>query len=233
MEDSRALQNKMITSFIVIFLLSGFSGLRAADIQCRTESGKKIYYNIQSTTIVKQQNQSTKPSRALQVHDYDDLIADVARRHDIDPDLIRAVIHVESGYNSRAVSRAGALGLMQLMPQTGKRFGVTQFFDPSENIEGGVRYLKFLLDLFQNDLSLVIAAYNAGENAVKRFGGIPRYPETQNYVRNVLALYGKDQSPRSLTYYKFVDEKGITHYSSTPHPGAVAIQIASDSSQSH
>jgi soluble lytic murein transglycosylase-like protein len=129
------------------------------------------------------------------------------------------MIQVESNYNPRAVSPKGARGLMQLMPETASRYGVRSIFDPRENIDGGVRYLKDLLALFNSDLRLAIAAYNAGENAVQRFNGIPRYTETQNYVKKVLALYNGETSyqpygrkPRIVTYYKYLDERGITHY---------------------
>lgn len=110
----------------------------------------------------------------------------------IDAALVHAVITAESGYNPVAVSRAGAQGLMQLMPQTAQRYAVRNAFDPRQNIAGGTRYLRDLLDLFDNDVALAVAAYNAGENAVLRHGRrIPPYRETQAYVPKVLALYRK------------------------------------------
>jgi len=105
------------------------------------------------------------------------------------------MIHTESGFNRMAVSPKGALGLMQLIPATGARYGVTDFFDPRQNIEGGVRYMKFLLDKFKGDLDLSLAAYNAGENLVGRIGRIPPIPETLNYVRKVRARYGRVSMP--------------------------------------
>lgn len=119
---------------------------------------------------------------------YDDLIGRTARRHAVDAALVKAVMHAESGFNPRAVSRKGASGLMQLMPATAARFGVKDIYDPRQNVHGGVRYLKYLLARFDNDHRLVVAAYNAGENAVKRYKGIPPYPETRAYVRKVLRL---------------------------------------------
>ena len=117
-------------------------------------------------------------------------IADAGTRHGINPKLIHAVIHTESYYNPKIKSHAGAVGLMQLMPATAKRFGVSNRKNPEQNIEGGVKYLKVLMKLFDNDLTLVLAAYNAGEGAVKKYGNkIPPYPETQNYVKKVLRLY--------------------------------------------
>ncbi|MEK6324051.1 MAG: lytic transglycosylase domain-containing protein [Acidobacteriota bacterium] len=121
---------------------------------------------------------------------YDALIALSAARNGVDPNLIIAVMRQESGFNLRARSYKGASGLMQLMPATAQRFGVTNIYDPAQNIEGGTRYLRFLMEWFKGDISLVLAGYNAGENAVVRFGyQIPRYRETQNYVRSITARY--------------------------------------------
>jgi soluble lytic murein transglycosylase-like protein len=130
---------------------------------------------------------------------YDALIAQSAARHGVDPNLIIAVMRQESGFNSRALSYKGATGLMQLMPATARRFGVTNIYDPAQNIEGGTRYLRFLLDTFNDDLKLVLAGYNAGENAVVKSGyRIPRYRETQNYVRSISARYDASRN-RALT----------------------------------
>jgi soluble lytic murein transglycosylase-like protein len=109
----------------------------------------------------------------------------IAARHNLSPQLVHSVIRVESNYNPNAVSSAGALGLMQLIPSTAKRFGVNHVFNPVENVEGGARYLRYLLDLYHNDYKLALAAYNAGEGAVAKHGGVPPYAETQNYVRQV------------------------------------------------
>lgn len=121
---------------------------------------------------------------------YTTLIAATAVKHNLDPDLLHAVIRVESAYNPNAISSAGAMGLMQLMPDTAKRYGVIDRSDPVQNIDGGAHYLKDLMAMFNADLTLAIAAYNAGENAVIKYNNtIPPYPETQNYVKQVLALY--------------------------------------------
>ncbi len=117
-------------------------------------------------------------------------IADVARSHDMPEGLIHAVIATESAYDPDAVSRAGAVGLMQLMPETAKRYGVTNLRDPAANLSGGTRYLKDLLEHFDNDLELALAGYNAGENAVEKYGNqVPPFVETQSYVRKVIKLY--------------------------------------------
>lgn len=119
-----------------------------------------------------------------------------ARRHGVDPLLVHAVIRVESDYDARAISRKGAAGLMQLMPETARRYGVADRFDPATNVEGGVRYLRDLLALYRGDLNLVLAAYNAGEAAVLRAGGrVPDYRETLAYVRLVRRHY--DEASRA------------------------------------
>jgi soluble lytic murein transglycosylase-like protein len=109
----------------------------------------------------------------------------IAAQHDLPAALIHSVIQVESNYNPWAVSPKGALGLMQLIPATARRFGVSDAFDPVENIRGGAKYLKYLLDLYSGDYALTLAAYNAGEAAVARYGDVPPFPETRNYVKLV------------------------------------------------
>lgn len=117
---------------------------------------------------------------------YDRLIRRTAVAHNVDAWLVKAVVHAESGFDPHAVSRVGASGLMQLMPATAKRYGVEDIFDPSQNVAGGVRYLRDLLRLFKNDVRLAVAAYNAGEGAVQRHRGVPPYSETRQYVTKVL-----------------------------------------------
>jgi soluble lytic murein transglycosylase-like protein len=127
---------------------------------------------------------------------YDELIKQSAARNGIDPNLIVAVMRQESGYNVRARSYKGAMGLMQLMPATARRFGVTNFYDPAQNIEGGARYLRFLMDTFNGDTRLVLAGYNAGENAVINYGyQVPPYRETKHYVQAITARYNKKKLP--------------------------------------
>src|ERR1700730_12668298 len=121
---------------------------------------------------------------------YDAIIEKAALSAAVEPNLLRAVIVVESGFNSRAVSKRGAVGLMQLMPATGARFGVSNLYDPKENVHAGARYLKFLMDRFGQNIRLALAAYNAGEDAVERNGGqIPPFTETMAYVPKVLKIY--------------------------------------------
>jgi soluble lytic murein transglycosylase-like protein len=116
-------------------------------------------------------------------------IAQAARRHELDPALLTAVVGQESGFRQRAISSAGAMGLMQLMPETARELGVRDPFDPAQNLDGGAKYLRGLIDRYHGRLDLALAAYNAGPGAVDRYGGVPPYRETQSYVSNILASY--------------------------------------------
>ena len=136
------------------------------------------------------------------------LIQRLAQQYSVDPHLVRAIITVESNFDPHAVSRAGAQGLMQLMPDTAARYRVEDPFDAHANIEGGIRYLRDLLRLFPSDLRHVLAAYNAGEGAVQQYGGIPPYPETQRYVERVLALYGIASPPPQGKIYRYRTASG-------------------------
>lgn len=121
---------------------------------------------------------------------YEEEILRAAKQHDVDPDLVKAVIKVESNFNSSAISRKGAMGIMQLMPDTAEGYSVDNPFNPKENIDGGTKYLKKLIEMFGGDLKLALAAYNAGENAVIKYGfRIPPYNETIDYVEKVLMHY--------------------------------------------
>jgi hypothetical protein len=122
-------------------------------------------------------------------------VEEIASAHGVDPRLVDLMIRMESGYNPTAVSPKGARGVMQLMPGTARLYGVDDVFDPFENIRGGVRYLKDLLERFRQDVSLALAAYNAGPEAVERYGGIPPYDETRNYVGSILAAYNGSEKP--------------------------------------
>jgi hypothetical protein len=157
---------------------------------------------------------------------YDELIEKYAGQYRLDPFLIRAMIVQESNYNPRAVSRKGARGLMQLMPETASRLGVRDIFDPDENIRGGIRHMRALLDMFGNDLVLSLAAYNAGENLVQRVRRVPNIAETRGYVRSITSRYGRTthpltllasaspgttEAPVSAPLYRYTDASGVIH----------------------
>ena len=129
------------------------------------------------------------PAREL----YEPYVLEYSTRHSLRPELVRAVIQVESGYNARALSPKGAMGLMQLMPGTAARFGVRHSFDPAQNVSAGTRYLRELLNRFNNRVDLVLASYNAGEGAVAKFGNkVPPYKETRNYVKKISYRYKRN-----------------------------------------
>jgi soluble lytic murein transglycosylase-like protein len=150
---------------------------------------------------------------------YSSIITRVARTYGISSELIKAIIKVESNYNARAVSPKGARGLMQLMPDTAKRFGVSDSFDPEQNIVGGVKFLRFLFEEFgENNLDLVLAGYNAGEQAVKKHNDqIPPYRETKQYVKKVMALYNPAapsayKHTKTSTIYRYVNKNGTVTF---------------------
>jgi soluble lytic murein transglycosylase-like protein len=144
------------------------------------------------------------------------LIHRLAQQYSVDPHLVQAIITVESNFDPHAVSRAGAQGLMQLMPDTAVRYRVEDPFDPHANIEGGIRYLRDLLRLFPSDLRHVLAAYNAGEGTVQQYGGIPPYPETQRYVERVLTLYSVAAPSSQGKIYRYRTTSGSILLTDTP-----------------
>lgn len=181
-----------------------FQGAASADIYSYTDSDGIIHFRnspnpngqfkLYLKTQERKRNANVTPvmpsdSSLERFTRYDEWIRQAATLYQIPVELVRAVIMVESNYDARAVSGAGAMGLMQMMPETAHRMEVRDIFDPRENIFGGTRYLRVLANLFNGDLQLTIAAYNAGEGAVSRHGGIPPYQETQDYVVKVLSYY--------------------------------------------
>ena len=164
----------------------------------------------------------------------DSYILDSSRRYGIDPLLIYSQMHQESTFNQRALSPKGASGLMQLMPATARRFGVTNIYDPKQNIDGGVKYMRWLLDTFNGDVVLALAGYNAGEGAVMKYGWqIPPYRETQEYVRRITSRYNLISDPKYINSVKRVSPQlaqKLEKKESRPlyvfEPGVLAIRTA-------
>lgn len=166
------------------------------------------------------------PAPAIPPKQLSDMVDRIAHQSGVEAPLVHSVIQAESNYNPGAVSNKGAQGIMQLIPATARRFGVNDVFDPEENIAGGVKYLRFLLDYYQGDYTKAIAAYNAGEGAVDKYNGVPPYAETQGYVRNVaknLTAQRNKQAPAQPASAEVrphiqtrIGADGLTYYETTP-----------------
>ncbi len=139
---------------------------------------------------------------------YDQIIASVAQEYKVPASLVHSIIKAESGYDSWAISPKGAMGLMQLMPVTAIQYKVQNVFDPRQNIEGGVKYLLDLIKLYEGNTQYVLAAYNAGQEAIKKYGGVPPYAETRNYIKKVMASYPESKIHTRTKIYSFYDENG-------------------------
>jgi len=189
----------------------------AAQIASITDQGgRRLFVNQDPPTLMKTQGKkpatiylpgestftgNSRPWLSIDRDGAEKLVREAAERHHVDPALIRAVIETESNWNSRAVSRKGAGGLMQLIPTTARRYGANDLFNPEQNIDAGVRHLKSLLQRYNGNLDLALAAYNAGEGAVDRAGGIPHFRETKDYVQKVQNAYFRPGSGRSMELF--------------------------------
>ncbi|HEX6639833.1 MAG TPA: lytic transglycosylase domain-containing protein [Thermoanaerobaculia bacterium] len=177
-----------VTSLVMGVLM--IAGTAHADVRIAVKrNGTKVIYDAAPPRDARGSDLNWLAKRHDRPSKYDPIIERYADRYGVDPTLVRAVIQVESDFNPNCVSNKGARGLMQLMPGTARRFGVTKIHDAEQNIHGGVKYLAYLMDLFNEDLPRVLAGYNAGENAVLKYGGIPPYAETGMYVKRALTVY--------------------------------------------
>lgn len=203
------MQRAVHMGFVAAWLVLGASEHANADIyRCKRADGTQHYTNVREKggrcQVVVRSHSRPRTSHTRQPHPqssaarskdpihhdrYNDLIAEAASLYQLPSAFIRAVMRVESGFNPDVVSSAGAMGLMQLMPNTARSMGVADPFDARQNVFGGARYLRILANRFKGDLILTVAAYNAGEGAVDKYEGIPPYKETQRYVRRVLKHY--------------------------------------------
>ena len=205
------------------------TSITGTSITASHENGRTVYENEPATrtrtpTRTPARTAARRGDAAKGARDFDELIERASERHQVDAGLVRSVIKVESNFNPAAVSPKGAMGLMQLMPATARRLSVANPFDPEQNVDGGVRHLKRLLENYGGDLSLSLAAYNAGEGAVARSGGVPRYAETQSYVQRIRSLThsggfaGKlvgGLASRGAPILVKRDERGVLHLSNT------------------
>ena len=193
-------------------------------------SDRKLDDGAMTYTVPEAQGIRTTKTALSEYSVYDALVQEHASRHALRPELVRAVIQVESGFNPRARSPKGAMGLMQLMPSTARRLGVRNAYDPAENIRGGCAYLRQLLDRYDGNEQLALAAYNAGEGAVDRHGGnIPPFQETRDYVKKVGRITDVEMAARRNVIYKtfeIVDGRVIPRYSSKrPATGSYEVVV--------
>ncbi len=169
----------------------------------------------EEAVVVQREAVQTGSSSSYSRREIRRIAEEAARRHSLDPQLVKAVIQVESGWDPFAVSRRGAMGLMQLMPATVKEMGVRNPYDPEENINAGVRYLKALIDRF-GDIELALAAYNAGPKVVERYGAVPPYRETVHYVRDILHRYNGGGAVKKERIFRVVLEDGTVLFTNSP-----------------
>ncbi|MFH1122400.1 MAG: transglycosylase SLT domain-containing protein [Pseudomonadota bacterium] len=175
----------LLVSLLLCYCLSA-----SADIyRYKDERGVWHFTNIRSDKRYKLYIRSYSKKPLEYIKDFDGIIKQASKRFSVEPSLIKAVIRAESAFDHRAVSRKGAEGLMQLMPQTANAMDVEDTFNPEENIFGGTRYLSLMLGRFRNDISLAVAAYNAGPESVEAYKGVPPFPETKSFVEKVLRFY--------------------------------------------
>jgi soluble lytic murein transglycosylase-like protein len=192
----------------------------------REDSGEMVTYQMPGAKAARATQRLGASQRGAE---FDEAIEEHASAQGVSPELVRAVIQVESGFNSKAVSPKGAMGLMQLMPATARELGVINPFHPGENIRGGVAYLRQLLDRYDSNVELALAAYNAGPGSVARYNAVPPYRETQAYVKKVTGVSGQaSPAPPDHTIYKWietVDGRAIVRYSNKPPKGVTAEAI--------
>jgi soluble lytic murein transglycosylase-like protein len=210
-----------LRALALLGILFAFGTAASAEVRMVVKDGRHYIYNDGPANIAA--SEDWLAARVNRASDYDRLIDAAALENDVDPKLVKSVMLVESGFNPLAVSKKGARGLMQLMPQTALEVGVRDIHDPAQNIAGGVRYLSQLLLNYRGDLAKSLAAYNAGAAAVDRYDGVPPYDETQLYVRKTLAAY-RGQSVLGGGFGKPSDET----YRGTPAKKGKPVQWTRD-----
>ncbi len=209
-------------AFIFPLLLSSIAG---ADIVRYVDKNGVIHFTnrekLEWQEVYIKTKQKKKTDNYSRKRPYKNAINKAAQKNGLDPKLISSVIQAESDFDPKAVSKAGARGLMQLMPQTASRYKVKNIHNPEENIEGGTKYFKDLMEKYKGDVKLALAAYNAGENAVAKYSGVPPYPETMRYITKVLDIYNKMPGEKmrftpTMTIYRYLSKDGIILLTDTP-----------------
>ncbi len=216
---------KIIFIIALLTFLTGWS-LSFADIYKYVDENGVIHFtNTPENSQYKKIISESKPQPKLKKNvpntaHYHQIVDNKSAKYNIEPSLVKAVIKTESNWDAAVVSQKGAMGLMQLMPSTANDMDVRDPFNPEENIEGGIRYLRYLLNKFDGDLTLALAAYNAGPKTVEKFGSIPPIPETQQYVKQVLSIYknGSKSGSAPTIIYKVIYNNGTILYTNTPFP---------------
>lgn len=217
--------NNIILSGIFILIIGTSGASSYADIYKYTdENGTSHFTNIPPDKGYKKiisggrKDISRYEGKTGENGYYDKIIESKSIKYNIKPSVINAVITVESDWDPEAVSKKGAIGLMQLMPSTAKDMQIEDPFNPEENIEGGTRYLRYLLDRFNEDINLALAAYNAGPALVEKFGGIPSISETRDFVKKVISISENKNRAKTARIYKVTYEDGSTIFTNTPFP---------------
>ena len=216
---------KIIFIIALLTFLTGWS-LSFADIYKYVDENGVIHFtNTPENSQYKKIISESKPQPKLKKNvpntaDYHQIVDNKSAKYNVEPSLVKAVIKTESNWDAAVVSQKGAMGLMQLMPSTANDMDVRNPFNPEENIEGGIRYLRYLLNKFDGDITLALAAYNAGPKTVEKFGSIPPIPETQQYVKQVLSIYknGSKSGSAPSIIYKVIYNNGTILYTNTPFP---------------
>jgi hypothetical protein len=199
------------------------SGTLVVSNKPRADHGEMTTYEVQGSASVRASRPALGPTR------FNDTIEDQSAKQGVSPDLVRAVIQAESAFNPIAVSPKGAMGLMQLMPATAREYGVSDPFHPEQNITGGVRYLKSLLERYDDNVELALAAYNAGPGNVEKYGDVPPFPETRRYVKKVAKATNDQAEPPPppkliYTWMELVNGQPVQRYSNKP-PASGAYSI--------
>lgn len=207
---------RIVIVLSVLIIISSITDSSHADIYKYVDKNGVIHFTNMPQS--KDYKKIMSDNRISKNDKFNNIIRSKSRKYRIEPSVIKALIAAESNWDTKAVSEKGAMGLMQLMPSTARDMLINNPFDPEQNIEGGTRYLRKLLDKFDGDLDLALAAYNAGPSKVEKANGIPSIPETRKYVRKVISMYNGKSGAAQTRIYKVTYDDGTVLYTNTPRP---------------